>query len=185
MRMKRLSIGMAALAICSAGVLTGMLFARADAKRFDVSEWPRRGNGSRLIEYYDPRCAASRAVHLRLAELLGEPPKVEHVLVPVAITRGTGAAPADLLCAMAGPHAFATAAAWAKRGGPDPAARGPLDERVVACARSVEQATRHTADLSPDGIVEAPIVDFGGRIYAGAGALPALEAALGALAVRR
>lgn len=179
MRIHRLWVALTSVAICGAGIWTGRWLARADTRHFDVGEWPARGNGPRLVEFYDPRCAASRAVHLRLADLLGDSPAVTHVLVPVAIGRGATAAPADFLCAMTPPQAFAAATAWAGRGGPDPAVTGgPADERVAACARSVEQATEHTADLSPDGVAEAPIVVFGGRVYAGNGSWPILEAAL-------
>lgn len=179
MRTDRLKGFLALMAVCAAGLASGRLLARPSVPRFQLGDWPRRGSGPRLVEYFDPRCSASRAVHLRLEELLGERPRVEHVLVPVAVSRGSGPAPADFLCAMDGPAAFAHARAWAEAGDPRASLAGRrVDERTVACADLVEQATRHTQLLGPDGIPQAPIVDFGGRIYAGRDALPALEATL-------
>ena len=135
MRRPRWSTLLVLAVVSGAGLATGQLLARAGAERFDVNAWPRRGAGPRLVEYFDPRCAASRAVHLRLAAELGDAPWVEHVLVPVALSRGVKPAPADRLCALGGDAAFTTALAWALQGGPPAAATdGEPDARTRACA---------------------------------------------------
>lgn len=163
------------------GFFAGRLLARAETPRFDVRDWPRRGSGPRLVEYFDPGCASSRAVHRRLDQLLGARPQVEHVLVPVAISRGHSATPADVLCALDGQAAFAVANTWAIAA-PDPTPRDPpRADRVRACAGRVEAATLRTAAGSPDGMPVVPRVELAGRTFIGADTLPELEAAVRAV----
>jgi hypothetical protein len=71
MRLRNLSFCALTVAVPAAGFLTGRVIANGvGTGQFDVREWPTRGAGPRLVEYFDPECAASRAFHVRVVELL-------------------------------------------------------------------------------------------------------------------
>jgi hypothetical protein len=169
-----------ALIVSIAGFVTGRTLGWP---RFAEADWPRRGSGPQLIEYFDPACAWSRAFHGRLDELAAKMPRVEHVLVPVSISRGSAPTDADRLCAVPRDRVFEVARAWAKNGVDLAlASEAGLDVgRLASCAGKVELATRHTATLNEDRAPTAPLATLGGHTYVGLTDLPALEAALGDL----
>lgn len=169
---------LALLFIAGGGFLTGRWLSREPGSRFDVRDWSTRGSGPRLVEYFDPACPSCRMVHRRIDQILGAHPRLQHVLVPVAIIRGQAPPPADVLCAIDGEAAFTVASAWAIQ----PPGRPPHDllgaERAAECAARVEAATLHTAIGSPDGSPQVPRVELEGEVFIGEESLPALEKAL-------
>jgi len=104
---------------------------------FDKELWPSRGSGSELVEFFDPACAASRAAHLELSQLVAHV-RVRHIQVPVSLA-ATGrtdspATPGELLCQLSNDDAFVAAEDSSTNG-----------SRVVSTYRRVRSASECAA----------------------------------------
>jgi hypothetical protein len=149
----------------------------ADSAATD-EEWPARGQGPTLTEYFDPQCGQSRHFHLELVELLAKSPRVRHVLVPIALDRDDGHPPADLLCATPPERTWELAMAWSRHS-PSSEDQVQVDPaRLETCTRRVIEATQETARLHAAGVPVSPLVELNGRVYVGRPSLEDLERAL-------
>ena len=168
--------------LCAAiagGIATGWWVRTQGAPRLDPAPADRawqRGQGDRLVEYFDPACEGSRSVHKLLDQEFARG-GFQHIMIPVAIGRGADSVPADALCALPDEQVWQKASTWAQTPPRHPE-RGMDLDTLDACASSVEAATQHIATLSPDGKVMTPVVEFRGHVYVGVESTSELLAAL-------
>jgi len=150
--------------------LAGFALTRVGARStgespFTLGEWPARGSGEVLVEYFDPGCAISQMVHADLDRLFtAHPEAIRHVMVPVKIVSESGVGWAEVLCASE--HAWSLASRLVRvteKPSPDEVSQAlgrPL------CHDRVQRATNHLVSLQGQRVL-VPAVEYREHLYVG------------------
>jgi hypothetical protein len=153
-------------AVCAAGALLGHAFRRITrhSSGFDTSDWPSRGSGESLVEYFDPQCAISLQVHRELDTLFSASKrKFRQTTVLVEMSPDDPRHWAYALCSASDADVWTLSSELA-RGDFSRIARSP-SVNAGHCAQRIRSATQHLADIQ--GKLATPFIEFRGTFYAG------------------